>query len=38
MYQQLGRIAPRDGEGVSENEAPSLRAQRSNPFFLDVGR
>jgi hypothetical protein len=32
--QRLGRIAPREREVVSEIIATSLRAKRSNPFFL----
>src|SRR5260370_26771803 len=35
---QLGRFAPRDREVVSGIRAPSLRAKRSNPFFLYVAR
>src|ERR1700730_1002847 len=35
---QLGRIAPRGREVVSGIRATSLRAQRSNPFFLLRGK
>jgi len=31
---QPGRIAPREGGGMFAIGAPSLRARRSNPFFL----
>src|SRR5258707_3302529 len=34
IHQRLGRTAPRDREVVSGIRAPSLRAKRSNPFFL----
>src|SRR5713101_3475800 len=34
----LGRIAPRGREVVSRIGATSLRAKRSNPFFLYVAR
>jgi len=35
---QLGRIAPRDREVAFEIRASSLRAKRSNPFFLYAAR
>src|ERR1700724_2682482 len=35
---QLGRIASRDRELIFEIGATSLRAKRSNPFFLYVAR
>src|SRR5260370_6395018 len=38
FYAQLGRIAPRDRGVVSGVRATSLRAKRSNPFFLYVAR